>query len=204
MKKLWSMVLAVALTAVMVLGTCCAEKVFTDGIGDGFVTAGEGSWAYDLQAAGADCSEIANITVTFTVSSLDSGFGGGFIANSSNGGNGWNSVEWGNADAAKAISAVATDDASGLEFTITRDFTGIFGDEEDANGLYNNLCIQSWWGADINVTNVECYNAAGTLIYAAVEADGGAQTADMTSIAILAGVAALALVAVVASKKVNA
>lgn len=221
MKKLLATVVALSCAAVMLLGTACAEKVFVDGIGDtDNIEAGEGSWAYKLDKEGAvklsaeDCAKIDKITITFTASSLDAGFGGGFIVNSGMPDHGWDSVEWGNADANKPISAVPTDNE--LEFTITRDgLSGCFGNEDSGSGIYNNVCLQSWWGADITVTKMELFDASGNVIFSAPAAapapDDGKDdnpeptpgTGDVMNVVVLAGLAVVALggVVVCASKK---
>lgn len=222
MKKLLATVVALSCATVMLLGTAFADKVFIDGIGDtDNIEAGEGSWAYKLDKEGAvklsadDCAKIDKITITFTASSLDAGFGGGFIVNSCMKDHGWDSVEWGNADAAKPISAVPTDNE--LEFTITREgLTGFFGNEDNGSGIYNNICLQSWWGADITVTKLECFDASGNVIFAAPSSgstedpDQGTTeptpvTGDVMNVVMIAGVAVVALGGVVVcARKKNA
>ena len=168
MKKLLATVVALSCATVMLLGTAFAGA-FTDGIGDGQVEAGE-AWTYEIPTDSvANLDQTASVRITFTASSLEAGFGGGFIFNTSGAGaagNNWNSKEWGNADAAKEISAVET--GNDLEFTITRDdAAGLFGTTEDQYGVYNKVCLQSWWGADINVTKLELLDASGNTIYSA-------------------------------------
>ncbi len=222
MKKLLATVVALSCAAVMLLGTACAEKVFVDGIGDtDNIEAGEGSWAYKLDKEGAvklsaeECAKIDKITITFTASSLDAGFGGGFIVNSGMPDHGWDSVEWGNDGASKPITAVPTENE--LEFTITREgLSGCFGNEDSGSGIYNNVCLQSWWGADITVTKMELFDASGNVIFsapakAAPTPDDGKDdnteptpvTGDVMNVVVLAGLAVVALggVVVCASKK---
>ncbi|MDO4316846.1 MAG: hypothetical protein Q4C48_01440 [Lachnospiraceae bacterium] len=224
MKKLLATVVALSCATVMLLGTAFADKTFIDGIGDtDNIEAGEGSWAYKLDKEGAvklsadDCAKIDKITITFTASSLDAGFGGGFIVNSGVKDHGWDSVEWGNADAGKPISAVPTDKE--LEFTITREgLAGCFGNEDSGSGIYNNICLQSWWGADITVTKLECFDASGNVIFSAPSSGSDTPaptpddnpeptpvTGDVMNVVMIAGVAVVALGGVVVcARKKNA
>lgn len=221
MKKLLATVVALSCATVMLLGTAFAGA-FTDGIGDGQVEAGE-AWTYEIPTDSvANLDQTASVRITFTASSLEAGFGGGFIFNTSGAGaagNNWNSKEWGNADAAKEISAVET--GNDLEFTITRDdAAGLFGTTEDQYGVYNKVCLQSWWGADIDVTKIELLDASGNTIYSAPagstttpddgEGEGGTTeptpvTGDVMNIVMIAGVAVVALGGVVVcARKKNA
>lgn len=221
MKKLLATVVALSCATVMLLGTAFADKVFVDGIKDGHVEAAEGSWAYEIpEDNAADIASTAKVVITFTASSLESGFGGGFIVNSSGAGaagNNWNSVEWGNADAAKQISAVET--GNELEFTITRDdVSGLFGTTEDQYGVYNKVCLQSWWGADITVTKLELLDASGKVLYSAPSSGSDTPapapddnpeptpvTGDVMNVVMIAGVAVVALGGVVVcARKKNA
>ncbi len=156
MKKFISLLLVAVMT--MAMSTCVfAEKVITTTISDGFAKIDGGNFSYDLVAAGVDYENITAVTITFTVSSQESGFGGGFIFNGDE--CGWDQAEWGNADAGKAISAVATGNEN--EFTITREIpAGTFNSAEGESGNWAQIVISSWWGADLEISKIEFAGAA--------------------------------------------
>ncbi len=209
MKKLFATILAVSLAAVMMFGTCFAEKAITDGINDGNGAAsvdagsGNGKYAYNMAALatakGGDLDAVRGVRVTFTVADATAGFGGGMAFNSELAG--WADTEWGNDGASKPITAVADGDA----FTITRTSEEAF---YSTAGGYNELVIQTYWGSDLTITKIDALGADGSVLFstagAAAGGDGGEQTADAMSIVLFAGVAAVAFVAVVASKKARA
>ncbi len=181
MKKLLSTLLVVVLAATMVLGTAMAETtVFSEEYAEGFsgtITALEG---YTFTEE--------NIELRITLTALDSehvGWGAGCI----------NDSAWANVTGLELTTGESAETV--LTFTLKEigDAFTAFGSDATAGVIINE------WADYANVTKVEVVD---TTVNVGGGSDGGAQTADMTSVAILAGVAALALVAVVASKKVNA
>ena len=226
MKKFLSVLLAVAMVSVLVLGTAMAASI-ADNSGDanGVLNEGDdGTYWYAFAVAGAvdDVTKIAS--VTFTVSTdadtlASSGFGGGVIINSE--ANSWDSIEWGNADAGKDVTAVANGDLWDIELPVEEgDFT--------AEGTYNNAAIQHWWGAEIAIEGVTIKDASGNVLYTNISAsedaaedatedatedaaeetpatDSSAKTADAMNVVMIAGLAVVALAgAVVAANKKNA
>lgn len=201
--------LAVVLSAAMVLGMATmanAEKVMTDGINDGYSKVDDGTgFTYDVgalcEAKGVDINNVGGIKLTFTVSSLDAGFGGGIIFNTSTAGaagSNWNSVEWGNADAAKPISAVEEGD---MTFSITR-MDSLFGTTADDYGTYNNVCVQSWWGADLDFTAIDVLDANGAVLCSSpAAAEETPATGSVAPVMVVALVAVASTAVIVASKK---
>lgn len=107
----------------------------------------------DLIAEGYDVTEVYGFT--FVISGdIDSGAGGGVGFNSLS--TGWDSTEWGNADAGKAINA------SGGEVTILRD-APVFAETDvtDPENPHAQVWMQHWWGADITIDDVIILGADG-------------------------------------------
>lgn len=150
-RKLTTVVLTMALAFTMVNTQVKAEKTITTSIENTEMK--DGTFYFDSMAAGL-VEGVYGARITFTVADDTLGFGGGFTFNSSNGG--WNAAEWGNDGAGKAITAVATGNAG--EYTIERlESSPIFEGETG----WAQICLQSWWGSDLEVTKVEILDASG-------------------------------------------
>ena len=224
MKKLLATVLALSCAMAMLVCTAAATDVNTSIEGE-YVTSGADGFSYDFSYIGKTPSEMAKITVTFTVGDESLGFGGAIVLNTWVDGFGWASTEWGNDGAGKTITAVSTGNAG--EYSISLDTTGAFhGTGEAEEGVYNKIVVQQYWGDPITVTKVEAYDASGALYYSlpataetpptetpstetpsteTPSTEDTPQTGDAMSIVMIAGVAAVALCGVVVcAKKKNA
>ena len=161
-----------ALVFTMVNSQVKAEKTITTGIANAEIK--DGAFYFDSMAAGL-VEDVYGARITFTITDESAGFGGGFIFNSSIGG--WNSAEWGNDGASKPITAVATGNAG--EYTIERlEASPIFTGETG----WAQICIQSWWGSDLNITKVEILDASGNdlLAGASTETSETTETTEAT------------------------
>lgn len=127
---------------------------------NGNTTGDDGSlfYMYDVLAEGGDVTAIYGVKVEMTVGDLTNGCGGGFGFNSES--TGWKSIEWGNADAGKALSF----DENG-DFTYTSD-APIFATSD----TYCQIWLQNWWGCDVTVDNITLLGADGNALTA-----GGAE-----------------------------
>ena len=160
-RKLTTVVLTMALVFTMVNTQVKADQTITTGIENAEMK--DGTFSFDSMGAGL-VEGVYGARITFTVADESLGFGGGFIFNSSNGG--WNSAEWGNDGAGKAITAVATGNAG--EYTIERlEGSPIFEGETG----WAEICLQSWWGSDLEITKVEILDASGTDLLASATTD---------------------------------
>ncbi len=208
MKKLLSMVLAVSLTAVMVLGSAFAGSIAIDSSDEYILeeTGSDGSTfvSYDVNAWIAaneyDYTQVGGVEYTIKVDDLSGGVGGGIVFNTAAPDYGWASTEWGNDGASKPITIVDNGDGT---YSLALYATGAFVDPA-SEGAYGKVALQHWWGGNTTVVGAKVLDTNGEAIVLGGGADDSVETGDMTNIAILAGVAALALVAVVASKKANA
>lgn len=194
--------LAVALAATMVLGmasVASADMVITDGVSDGYSKVDGGNFYYDVgawcDANGVDVSTVGGVIFTIQVDTLDAGFGGGAIFNTSTDGavdSNWVQKEWGNADAAKEISAVEVGD---MTYTVSLIEAGHFSTTEDQYGVYNNVALSSWWGSDFVVTAVTVVDESGAAL------GGAASTGAVAPVMVFALVAVASAAVVVSSKK---
>ncbi len=213
MKK-FAKVLACVLALTMVMGLACAEKILTYGdmVADPADTATNGNLILniaDLLPEGVTVDQVYGARVTFDDASVEvaktNGAGGGFIFSSDS--NNWQQLQWCNGCGDGESHDIQLDGNS-----ITRMETAPFFTEANlAEGAYAQIALCMWWGGDMTITAVELLDADGNVLEAAGAADDGAaddgatdsqpETGDATSIVLLAGVAVLAMVGVVASKK---
>ncbi len=183
MKKLFSLVLVVVLAATMVLGTAAAETTLYS---ESYAAGAESGTTIPVD--GYTFTE-ENIELRITIATQDA-----------------EHAEWGFG----AINDSAWANISGLDLkTVAEPGENVtvwtlkeIGDAFAAAGSdpTAGLIINVWdtYGLVTKVEIVDTTAAAGG------EGDDSAQTGDMMNVALLAGVAALAFVAVVASKKANA
>ena len=157
-KKLAAVVLSLALVAVMANGT--VKAAISTSMDNAEMRGSD--FYFDCLAQGL-AADAYGARITFTIADESQGFGGGFIFNSS--ADNWNSMEWGNADAGKALSAVSTGNAG--EYTVERlSDAPIFAADE---AQWAEIAVQQWWGGDIVITNVEMLNADGSVLGAVAE-----------------------------------
>lgn len=142
---------AIAVSAMAI--TASAEVTNGNTTGDD----GKKFYVYDLLAEGADVTAVYGVKVEMTVSDWSEGCGGGFGFNSES--TGWKSIEWGNADASKAISI---DDNGDFTYTATN---ALFATSD----TYCQIWIQNWWGGEVTVDNITLLGADGKAL-------GGATT----------------------------
>ncbi len=185
MKKLFSMVLVVALAAVMVLGTAMAEEVvYSESNADGFTGT--------ITALSGYTFTEENIELRLTISTADNehhAWGFGCI----------NDSAWANVTGLELLAAeTAGESVMTLTLKEIGDAFAAFGSDPTAGVIIND------WGDYGSVVKIEIVDTSATVEGGGGDVDDSVQTGDMTNIAILAGVAGLALVAVVASKKANA
>lgn len=179
--------LACALALVMLCGLACAESfdISTTNV--------------NTDPASAYMCDITDYeSVTFTFEFADGGWGGGCVgynsATAEDPANAWTAVNWQNDG----------------ELTVTVNNADVLADE---NGK-KIVQVQTWWDASADGFADTCTVTLGAAIGGADEtpdagtdapADGATDeqpaTGDATSIVLLAGVAVLAMVGVVASKK---
>lgn len=128
-------------------------------------------YTLDLIAEGYDVTAVAGFT--FKISGdIDSGVGGGVGFNSAT--TGWDSTEWGNADAGKTINA------SDGEITVKRD-APVFkeSDVTDPTNPYAQIWMQQWWGTDVTIDSVTVLDKDGNaLAPASAPAETEAETTE--------------------------
>ncbi|MDE5742279.1 MAG: hypothetical protein K2H90_07520 [Oscillospiraceae bacterium] len=141
LKKILAAVAAAAVAVSTMAVSAFAIKDYPDG------------YTVDLIAEGYDVTAIAGFTVKIS-GDIDSGTGGGAGFNSAT--TGWDSTEWGNADAAKAINA------SDGEITIKRDAPVFMeSDVTDPDNPYAQIWVQQWWGSDITIDSLTVFDKDG-------------------------------------------
>lgn len=159
-------ILAAVAAAVVAVSTMAVNAFAIKDYPDGYVL--------DLIAEGYDVTAVAGFT--FKISGdIDSGTGGGVGFNSAT--TGWDSTEWGNADAGKTINA------SGGEVTIKRD-APVFkeSDVTDPKNPYAQIWMQQWWGTDVTIDSVTVLDVDGNALAAgAVAPADDAAPADDTA-----------------------
>lgn len=201
-RKLTTVVLTMALTFTLVNTQVKADQTITTSIENTEMK--DGTFYFDSMATGL-VEGVYGTRITFTVADDSLGFGGGLIFNSSNGG--WNSAEWGNDGAGKAITAVATGNAG--EYTIERlEGSPIFEGETG----WAQICLQSWWGSDLEITKVEILDASGTNLLSSAtleirlaettteSADATPKTGDSINVFYVVSILSLAAVVIIAEK----
>ena len=166
-----------------------------------------GNYVYDVIANGINVTDVYGISFTISDYDASQGIGGGIGANSPS--TGWESHEWGNADAGKELIL------DGSTVTFKKD-TPIFSetDASDPDNAYAQLWIQEWWGSDISVDNAVVLDKDGNALTASVPDDTApaddspASDSDTTSAetgnvpaAVMASVMAAAGAAAIASRK---
>ncbi len=125
-------------------------------------------YTLDLIAEGYTVTDVYGFT--FNISGdIDSGLGGGVGFNSAT--TGWESHEWGNADAGKEINA------SGGKVTFTKD-APVFAESDatDPTNPYAQIWMQQWWGSDITIDSVEVLGADGVVLTPAAKEEAPAET----------------------------
>lgn len=132
----------------------------------------------DLLPEGVTIDQVYGFTVTFSGEyDTEAGMGGSFIFSTK--GKNWNGVEWGNADAGKAISF---DDAAK---TLTRLETEPFFTETDisgAEGEYAQVVIDAWWGSgELTIESVTALDKDGKALAAGAPADGESKPEESES-----------------------
>ncbi|MDE7288564.1 MAG: NPXTG-anchored protein [Oscillospiraceae bacterium] len=164
LKKILAAVAAAAVAVSTMAVSAFAIKDYPDG------------YTLDLIAEGYDVTAVAGFT--FKISGdIDSGVGGGVGFNSKT--TGWDSTEWGNDDAGKAIKA------SNGEVTIKRD-APVFkeSDVNDPTNPYAQIWMQQWWGTDITIDSVIVLDKDGNALTPASAApaeEAPAPVADVKS-----------------------
>lgn len=201
-RKLTTVVLTMALTFTLVNTQVKADQTITTSIENTEMK--DGTFYFDSMATGL-VEGVYGTRITFTVADDSLGFGGGLIFNSSNGG--WNSAEWGNDGSGKAITAVATGNTG--EYTIERlEGSPIFEGETG----WAQICLQSWWGSDLEITKVEILDASGTNLLSSAtleirlaettteSADATPKTGDSINVFYVVSILSLAVVVIIAEK----
>lgn len=144
LKKIIAAVAAAAVAVSTMAVSAFAIKDYPDG------------YTVDLVKEGYDAATIASVA-GFTVKisgDIDSGVGGGAGFNSAT--TGWDSTEWGNDDANKAIKS------SNGEITIKRD-APVFkeSDATDPTNPYAQIWVQQWWGSDVTIESLTIFDKDG-------------------------------------------
>lgn len=119
----------------------------------------DGTFRFGVDTAIA--AQAYGVKVTFTAANPGQGFGGAICCNSNN--NSWNSASWSN------DNAQATGNQN--EYTITRmEESPVFGSDSLD---YANIDIQSYWGSDINISNIEILGLGGAVLLSSGTGNGG-------------------------------
>ena len=220
--KLRKTVAALAASTVAVSAMALsASAVYTDG-GVGSID-GSGMFTLDLVAEGIDYENITQVTFTIEATT-DADFGGGVMFNGT--ACGWSQDEsnfYSGPEGDKDLKCVATGD---LTYTLTVDVpAGIYGTYTDED-FYAQICVQEWWGDDVKITayDVVCGDAAPAEeevtapaeeevtapaeeettagdVDAATDSSKGSPDTGVADVAVVAGLAIVAAVAVLVSKK---
>lgn len=161
LKKILAAVAAAAVAVSTMAISAFAIKDYPDG------------YVLDLIAEGYDVTAVAGFT--FKISGdIDSGTGGGVGFNSAT--TGWDSTEWGNADAGKTLNG------SEGELTVKRD-APVFkeSDVTDPTNPYAQIWMQQWWGTDVTIDAVIVLDkdgnelAKGAVDYTTAETEAAAE-----------------------------
>jgi len=119
-------------------------------------------YTLDLIAEGYTVTDVYGFT--FHISGdIDSGTGGGVGFNSAS--TGWESHEWGNADAGKELNG------SGGLVTLQKD-APVFkeSDVTDPSNPYAQVWMQQWWGTDVTIDSVDILGKDGVVLTPAAPA----------------------------------
>lgn len=168
-KKIIATVAAAAVTVSAMAVSAFAIKDYPDG------------YTLDLIAEGYNVTDVYGFT--FKISGdIDSGVGGGVGFNSAT--TGWESHEWGNADAGKELNG-----SDGV-LTIMKD-APVFqeSDVTDPTNPYAQIWMQQWWGSDVTIDGIDVLGADGVVLTATVAADETEGTDEAEATADTAAVA---------------
>ena len=157
-KKIISAVAAAAVAVSTMAVSAFAIKDYPDG------------YTLDLIAEGYTVTDVYGFT--FNISGdIDSGVGGGVGFNSAT--TGWESHEWGNADAGKELNG------SDGKVTVLKD-APVFkeSDVTDPTNPYAQIWMQQWWGSDVTIDSVEVLGADGVVLTPAEKTDAPAETTE--------------------------
>ncbi len=133
-----------------------AVAVSTMAVSASAITDYPDGYTLDLIAEGYAVTDVYGFT--FNISGdIDSGVGGGVGFNSPS--TGWESHEWGNADAGKELNG------SDGKVTFTKD-APVFAETDvtDPENPYAQIWMQQWWGSDITIDSVEVLGADGVVL----------------------------------------
>lgn len=207
MKKILACVLALTmLCGVALAGN--ADDYLTDGVVVGYGEEEDGTANGYLNANGFAITDAYGVTFTVELSAdeianEETWIGGGLGVNSTS--TGWYAVEWGKASGEKPIAIEDGLDGTTCTLTWLSD-SPIF----TADDTWCQFWIQCW-GGTMTVVGCDILGADGNPLGATVDTstdattdattDAQPSTGDATSIVLLAGVAVMAMVGVVASKK---
>ena len=164
-KKIISTVAAAAVAVSTMAVSSFAIKDYPDG------------YTLDLIAEGYTVTDVYGFT--FNISGdIDSGVGGGVGFNSAT--TGWESHEWGNADAGKELNG------SDGKVTVLKD-APVFkeSDVTDPTNPYAQIWMQQWWGSDVTIDSVDVLGADGVVLTPAektedIAAEAADEAADAT------------------------
>lgn len=120
-------------------------------------------YTLDLIAEGYNVTDVYGFTLKIS-GDIDSGVGGGVGFNSAS--TGWESHEWGNADAGKELNG------SEGTLTIMKD-APVFqeSDVTDPTNPYAQIWMQQWWGTDVTIDGIDVLGADGVVLTATVATD---------------------------------
>lgn len=163
-KKIIATVAAAAVAVSAMAVSAFAIKDYPDG------------YTLDLIAEGYNVTDVYGFT--FKISGdIDSGVGGGVGFNSAT--TGWESHEWGNADAGKELNG------SEGTLTIMKD-APVFqeSDVTDPTNPYAQIWMQQWWGTDVTIDGIDVLGADGVILTATPVAETeGTDEAEATDVA---------------------
>lgn len=157
-KKIIASVAAAAVAVSTMAVSAFAIKDYPDG------------YTLDLIAEGYTVTDVYGFT--FNISGdIDSGVGGGVGFNSAT--TGWESHEWGNADAGKELNG------SDGKVTVLKD-APVFkeSDVTDPTNPYAQVWMQQWWGTDVTIDSVEVLGADGVVLTPAEKTEAPAETTE--------------------------
>lgn len=216
MKKFLSMVLAAALVLAMIVPAKAAVDLNTkidESITFAEMELAEGAHRIkmNLASTGVAPADVYGVTFTIKVTDLSAGVGGAIVNNSESVGWWKDLTEWGNADAKKPVSMVATDTADVYTLTYTQ-ATPIFADSDKD---VMNLVIACYWGKDIDeLKQVDVLDKDGKVIYTTAPAvvpaaptatpDPVPSTGDSAPVVLAVLFAAVSVLVVASRKKASA
>lgn len=147
-KKIIATVAAAAVAVSAMAVSAFAIKDYPDG------------YTLDLIAEGYNVTDVYGFTLKIS-GDIDSGVGGGVGFNSAS--TGWESHEWGNADAGKELNG-----SDGV-LTIMKD-APVFqeSDVTDPTNPYAQIWMQQWWGSDVTIDGIDVLGADGVVLTATV------------------------------------